>query len=205
MKAVKLVLLFLCVVVISCDSYKQEFLNDEYKKGTPLDKLVEVKGRDILVATIETDAGNIQLELFSDKAPLAVKNFVGLALQGYYDGLIFHRIIKGFMIQTGDSLGTGNGGRSIYGKEFVDETSPNVTFAEPGMLAMANTGPASNLSQFFITVARVPHLNRKHTIFGKVIEGMDVVNKMNGVKTDRSGMPEKTITMKKVLIEKRVY
>jgi cyclophilin family peptidyl-prolyl cis-trans isomerase len=205
MKAAKMFLLLLSVILVSCGGYEVKSLSDEYKKGISLDKLVEVKGKDVLVAKIETDYGLIGFEMFSDKAPLAVKNFVGLALQGYYNGLMFHRVIKGFIIQTGDSLGTGNGGRSIYGKEFEDETSYSVTFAEPGMVAMANTGPASNLSQFFITVAPVPYLNRKHTIFGKVIEGMDVVNKINNLKTDSAGKPEKIVLMKKVSIEKRIY
>ena len=205
MKMAKIFLLLISFVLISCQGYQKESLNDEFKKGISLDKLVEVKGKDRIVATIETDLGTIQIELFSQEAPLAVKNFVGLALEGYYNGLTFHRIIKGFMIQTGDSLGTGEGGRSIYGKEFEDEFSPSLTFAETGMVAMANKGPASNLSQFFITTAAVPHLNRKHTIFGKVIEGMDIVNKIGNVKTNRIGKPDKDVLMKKVLVEKRVY
>jgi cyclophilin family peptidyl-prolyl cis-trans isomerase len=205
MKMRKIIFLILSAVLISCQSYQKQSLNDEYKKGIPLDKLIEVKGKDRLVASIQTNLGTIQIELFSQEAPLAVKNFVGLALEKYYNGLIFHRIIKGFMIQTGDSLGTGEGGRSIYGKEFEDEYSNSVTFDEPGMVAMANRGPATNLSQFFITTVPVPHLNYKHTIFGKVIEGMDIVNKIGSVRTDRLGKPDEAVTMQKILVEKRIY
>jgi cyclophilin family peptidyl-prolyl cis-trans isomerase len=200
-----IVIIIIPLILISCDNYKKVSLNDEFKNGVSIDKLVELKGHDKIVATIETSLGAIQIELFSHEAPLAVKNFVGLAVEGYYNGLIFHRVIKGFMIQTGDSLGTGEGGRSIYGKEFEDEFSPSLTFDEPGMVAMANKGPASNLSQFFITTAPAAYLNKQHTIFGKVIGGMDVVNKIGSVKINRAGLPDEKIIMQKVLVEKRVY
>ena len=199
------ILLLLLVFFNACDNYKTVSLNDEYKNGVSIDNLVELKGHDKIVATIETNMGSIQFELFSHEAPLAVKNFVGLAVEGYYNNLIFHRVIKGFMIQTGDSLGTGEGGRSIYGKEFADEISPSLNFNEPGVVAMANKGPASNLSQFFITTAPAPYLNRNYTIFGKVIDGMDVVNKIGNVKTNRAGLPDEKVIMQKVTVEKRVY
>ena len=198
-------LLLLPIFFNACDNYKKVSLNDEYKNGISIDKLVELKGHDKIVATIETSMGSIQIELFSHDAPLAVKNFVGLAVEGYYNNLIFHRVIKGFMIQTGDSLGTGEGGRSIYGKEFVDEFSPSLNFNEPGVVAMANKGPASNLSQFFITTAPAPYLNKNYTIFGKVIDGMDVVTKIGSVKTNRAGLPDEKVIMQKVTVEKRVY
>jgi len=113
------------------------------------------------------------VELFADKAPVTVNNFVFLARQGYYDGTTFHRVLDGFMAQGGDPTGSGMGGP---GYEFEDEFNPDLTFDRPGLLAMANAGPNTNGSQFFITYAPTPHLDGLHTIFGEVIEGMDVVN-----------------------------
>jgi cyclophilin family peptidyl-prolyl cis-trans isomerase len=116
--------------------------------------------------------GEFVVELFADKAPVTVNNFVFLAQQGYYNGTTFHRVLEGFMAQGGDPTGTGTGGP---GYQFEDEFS-DLTFDKPGLLAMANAGPNTNGSQFFITYAPTPHLNGLHTIFGEVIEGMDVVN-----------------------------
>lgn len=116
--------------------------------------------------------GEFVVQLFPDKAPKTVNNFVFLAQQGYYDGTTFHRVLEGFMAQGGDPTGTGMGGP---GYEFEDEFS-DLTFDKPGLLAMANSGPNTNGSQFFITYVPTPHLNGLHTIFGEVIEGMDVVN-----------------------------
>lgn len=126
-----------------------------------------------LKATIKTDRGDIVLELFPEDAPLTVMNFVNLAQRGYYDGLTFHRVINPFMIQGGDPDGRGSGGP---GYKFEDEFSPKHKFSSEGVLAMANSGPRTNGSQFFITHKDTPHLNNKHTIFGKVVEGQDVVN-----------------------------
>jgi len=116
--------------------------------------------------------GQFVVQLFADKAPVTVNNFVFLAREGFFDGVTFHRVIDGFMAQGGDPTGTGMGGP---GYEFEDEFS-DLTFDRPGLLAMANAGPDTNGSQFFITYAPTPHLNGLHTIFGEVIEGMDVVN-----------------------------
>ncbi|NLC28529.1 MAG: peptidylprolyl isomerase [Campylobacteraceae bacterium] len=124
---------------------------------------------------LKTSEGDIVVELFPDVAPKAVENFVTLAEQGYYDGTIFHRVIQSFMIQGGDPDGTGRGGQSIWGKAFVDEFKPYVNFDRAGLLAMANAGPNTNKSQFFITTIPTPWLNGRHTIFGEVVEGMDVV------------------------------
>ena len=129
------------------------------------------------VVVLETNVGKIELKLYPKVAPLAVENFLTHVKKGYYDGLIFHRIIKGFMIQGGDPTGTGTGGRSIWNKDFEDEFADNVVFDKPFLLAMANRGPKTNGSQFFITLAPTPHLNGKHTIFGEVIKGQDVVRK----------------------------
>ncbi len=192
--------------VVACEkSYQKVSLDTEYTKGIALDKLVELKDNEKLVANVETSMGTIRIELFSKETPNAVKNFVGLALQGYYNNLTFHRVIKDFMIQTGDSTGTGEGGRSIYGGEFADEFSYSLRFDDAGIVAMANRGPGTNRSQFFITTAAAPHLDRKHTIFGKVIDGMDVVYKINRAKTDQMDRPVEKIVMKEVTIEKRIY
>lgn len=135
------------------------------------------------VAVLETTQGTIEIELYSDIAPLAVENFTTHIKNGYYDGIIFHRIIKRFMIQGGDPTGTGRGGQSIWGKPFKDEFKPGYTFDKPGILAMANAGPMTNGSQFFITTAQTPWLNGYHTIFGQVINGMDSVRKLESVPT----------------------
>jgi peptidyl-prolyl cis-trans isomerase B (cyclophilin B) len=124
------------------------------------------------LATISTDLGDIVIELFADKAPVTVNNFVFLARDGYYDGVTFHRVIKDFMAPGGDPTGSGAGGP---GYRFADEFHPALRHDGPGVLSMANAGPGTNGSQFFITHGRTPHLDGRHTVFGKVIEGMDVV------------------------------
>ena len=125
-----------------------------------------------------TSCGEISLQLFDDKSPKTVNNFLFLVKEGFYDGLTFHRIIKGFMIQGGDPAGTGTGGP---GYQFEDEVDNGLKFDQVGLLAMANSGPNTNGSQFFITAGDASHLNGKHTIFGKVIGGMDVVNTLNAL------------------------
>jgi len=137
----------------------------------------------------ETTQGTIVFALKPEVAPKACENFEGLVKKGYYDGLTFHRIIKNFMIQGGDPTGTGRGGQSLYGTPFEDEFKPNVMFNKPGILAMSNAGRNTNGSQFFITTVPTPHLNGRHTIFGEVIEGMDVVRKLENVGTDGRDMP----------------
>jgi len=123
-------------------------------------------------ATIATDSGDIVIELFADKAPLTVNNFVFLAREGFYDGVTFHRVIKGFMAQSGDPTGSGRGGP---GYRFDDEFDATLRHDGPGVLSMANAGPDTNGSQFFITYRATPHLDGKHAVFGRVVEGMDVV------------------------------
>lgn len=127
-------------------------------------------------ATVVTERGNIVIELYPQHAPKTVNNFVFLAREGFYDGLIFHRVIRDFMIQGGDPTGSGRGGP---GYKFEDETSGNPLKHGTGYLSMANSGPNSNGSQFFITHSPQNHLDGKHTVFGNVIEGMDVVNAIN--------------------------
>lgn len=141
------------------------------------------------VVVLETSKGIIELSLNPDVAPKACDNFVKLVQKGYYDGQIFHRVINGFMIQTGDPTGTGQGGESASGTEFEDEVSPSVQFDKPGILAMANRGPNTNASQFFITVAPHPELNMKYTIFGQVISGMEAVGDIQTTPVDANSRP----------------
>lgn len=169
-----------------------------------------------LTATLHTSQGDIRINLFPDQAPKTVKNFVGLAegTQEYtepnakgersgpfYDGVIFHRVIEGFMIQTGDPTGTGRGGP---GYQFGDEFHPELQFTKPYLLAMANAGPGTNGSQFFVTVAATSWLNYKHTIFGEVAdkESREVVDTIAGSATGRNDRPVNDIVIEKVSIER---
>lgn len=148
------------------------------------------------VVVLETSQGNIELKLFPEVAPKACENFIGLIKKGYYDGIIFHRVIKGFMVQGGDPTGTGRGGESLWGIPFKDEVTSKAKFDKVGVLAMANAGPETNGSQFFITVAQTPWLNMHHTIFGEVCGGYDVVEKISNVAVganDKPGEDQKII------------
>jgi peptidylprolyl isomerase len=149
------------------------------------------------VVKIETTAGSFEVTLFPEVAPKACENFLKLAEKKYYDGTIFHRVIPGFMIQGGDPQGTGAGGQSIWGKPFEDECTNDFTFDKPGLLAMANAGPKTNGSQFFITTASTAWLNMKHTIFGQVTQGYEVVKKIEKVGT-QSGRPSEKIQIVKI-------
>ena len=145
----------------------------------------------------ETNQGTIRFKLFAEQAPKTVENFTGLVKKGYYDGIIFHRVIAQFMIQGGDPTGTGRGGQSIWGKPFGDECTPDLRFTKKGLLAMANAGPNTNGSQFFITTAQTPWLDGRHTIFGEVVEGYDVVEKIEHSPTGRDDRPvEKQVILK---------
>jgi len=138
---------------------------------------------------LETNQGNIEIKLNTAVAPKASENFATLADKGYYNGVIFHRVIKGFMIQGGDPTGTGRGGESCWGKPFEDEFSQQAGFDRKGILAMANAGPGTNGSQFFITVAPTPWLNMRHTIFGEVVSGYDTVAKIESASTGPGDRP----------------
>ncbi|GBF99133.1 peptidyl-prolyl cis-trans isomerase [Raphidocelis subcapitata] len=140
-------------------------------------------------AVLRTTKGDVTLRLFPDECPRTVENFTTHARNGYYDGVIFHRIIKGFMLQTGDPLGDGTGGESIWGGEFEDEIHKTLRHDRPGILSMANAGPNTNGSQFFITTVPTPWLDGKHTVFGRVAKGRDVVGAIEKAKTGRGDKP----------------
>lgn len=155
-------------------------------------------------ATIKTNQGTIRLELFTEEAPKTTENFILLAQKGYYDGVIFHRVINGFMIQGGDPQGTGRGGESAWGGCFADEINPSSGHYRPvyraGTVAMANSGPNTNGSQFFIMHVDYP-LPPKYTIFGRVVAGQEVVDAIAASATDRQDRPLTAVIMKKVEIE----
>lgn len=141
------------------------------------------------VVVFETNQGSFEVKLFPDIAPKACENLIKLAEKHYYDGTVFHRVIKNFMVQGGDPTATGMGGESVWGEDFADEFSDKIQFDRPGLLAMANRGPRTNGSQFFITTVPTPHLNNRHTIFGEVISGYDIVQKISQTQTDSSDKP----------------
>mmetsp|Transcript_12333 Transcript_12333/g.18399 ORF Transcript_12333/g.18399 Transcript_12333/m.18399 type:complete len:160 (+) Transcript_12333:62-541(+) len=145
----------------------------------------------------KTSCGTVVFEMYHKHAPLTCQNFVELAKRGYYNDIIFHRIIKGFMIQGGDPTGTGRGGNSIWGKPFKDEITPALKHTGAGILSMANSGRNTNGSQFFITLAPTPWLDGKHTIFGRVKSGMQVVQRMGLVKTNKNDRPHEEVKIYK--------
>ncbi len=156
----------------------------------------EIKG-DTVKIKIETTLGDISADLYAQDVPKTVENFVTLAKKGFYDGIIFHRVIPDFMVQTGDPTGTGTGGP---GYKFADEFSPKLRHDKPGTLSMANSGPNTNGSQFFITDAATPWLDNKHSVFGRVTQGMDVVHQIANAQRDGRDKPVTPIVMKKVTI-----
>ena len=152
--------------------------------------------------SMETSMGTMKLKLYPKVAPKTVENFVTLASRNYYNGITFHRVIEGFMIQGGDPTGTGTAGESAWGGKFEDEFSANVKFDKVGLLAMANSGPATNGSQFFITLSpkATQHLHMKHTIFGEVTEGMDVLKAIGKTGVTPDDKPIVAVVMKKVSV-----
>ena len=174
----------------------QDYFNDLFKRANYKDyvaeemrkKKIEEMGKKSVV--LQTNQGDIKLKLYPDIAPKACENFIGLVEKGYYNGIIFHRVIQDFMIQAGDPGGTGAGGESMWGKPFQDEVSDKAKFDKPGILAMANSGPDTNTSQFFITTKATSWLDKKHTIFGEVVGGYDVVKKIEGVAIGSSDKPK---------------
>jgi peptidyl-prolyl cis-trans isomerase A (cyclophilin A) len=181
------------------------------KKGVTKAKAAVPAGQ--LFATISTSLGDIRIRLFEKESPITVKNFVGLAngtaawidpkidlpvKKRLFDGLIFHRVIPGFMIQGGDPLGNGTGGTD----DIPDEFASTLKFDKPGILAMANAGPDTGSSQFFITEVATPHLTGKHTIFGETVSGLDVVSKIANVPTGENNRPLEPVVIKKITIQR---
>lgn len=203
----KIVILVISILVYSCSS--GEIKNDVEKKtiikekDPKVTKLMNVSENEILIATVKTNVGTIEIELFAAEVPKTVENFVGLAVDGKYDGIIFHRVIADFMLQGGDPTGTGRGGESYWGGKFEDEFHDSLQHTKLGMLSMANAGSNTNGSQFFITLAPTPWLDGKHSIFGEVISGMDVVEAIGKTETGMMDKPVKDIVMETVTIEKR--
>ena len=160
---------------------------------------MQIDSQKIYRITIETNRGDMELELYPECAPKTVNNFVFLAREGFYDGVVFHRVISDFMIQGGDPTGTGSGGP---GYKFEDEVAENLLKHETGMISMANAGPNTNGSQFFVTLAPTPHLDGRHSVFGKVNNGVDVVRKIGSVPTGPMDSPTEPVVMNKVTIRR---
>jgi cyclophilin family peptidyl-prolyl cis-trans isomerase len=149
------------------------------------------------VAVVETNRGTFEMKFYPESAPLAVENFKTHAANGYYDGVSFHRIIPGFVIQGGDPTGSGSGGESIWGPPLRNEIDPNLRYDRRGRVGMANRGPDTNGSQFFITLGPTPWLDGKHTIFGEIISGMDTIDRIEKIGTP-SGEPPLKATMNRI-------
>lgn len=203
--------IYLLAFVLMTLSFKSHSTESKKSKKGNVEKKTTTKGTP-MYAIFETSKGNIKIKLFSDKTPKTVENFVGLAegtkeftdpqtdkkvKRPFYDGLIFHRVIPNFMIQGGCPVGQGTGGP---GYRFEDEIVKDLKHDKPGKLSMANAGPNTNGSQFFITVAATPWLDGRHTVFGEVVEGYDVVESISKVKTASMDKPLEPITIKHVKI-----
>lgn len=221
MKKLSVLLASLAILLLSGCNSPQEDLNNFYQDGPPTDKVNELlpdqpqsnnnnamefdqtappkKGEQIVV--MKTTEGTIKIKLFPTRAPKTVENFVGLVDKGYYDGIIFHRVIPDFMIQGGDPTGTGTGGESLWGGKFEDEFNEDLKNIR-GALSMANAGPNTNGSQFFIVEAEsTPWLDGRHSVFGQVFDGMEVVDKIISADRDGRDKPLKDIKMEKVTLD----
>ena len=154
----------------------------------------------IMSVTLHTTVGDIKTELFCADAPKSCENFLALCASHYYDGCVFHRCVKQFMIQTGDPTGTGRGGQSIYGAPFADELVPHLKFSRRGFLAMANSGPNTNGSQFFISFAKLPHLDGRVTVFGRVIDGHGTLDALERLAVDERDRPVRDVKIERVTI-----
>jgi cyclophilin family peptidyl-prolyl cis-trans isomerase len=151
-----------------------------------------------LFVTFKTNHGNFKIKLFGEQAPRTVSNFYNLGTSGFYNNQVFHRVISNFMVQGGDPQGTGTGGP---GYQFRDEFHKDLKHTKPGILSMANAGPNTNGSQFFITVAKTPHLDGRHAVFGEVVEGYENVEKISNVQTGRMDRPAKDVVIESLEFE----
>ena len=199
------------MLLTACAESPEEEISKVYQDGPPevvTDNQITMEtfdqtalpeaGEQIVV--METSMGTIKIKLFPIKAPKTVENFIGLVDKGYYDGIIFHRVIPDFMVQGGDPTGTGTGGESLWGGKFEDEFHPDLKNIQ-GALSMANAGPNTNGSQFFIVHAEAtPWLDGLHSVFGQVFEGMDVVDKIANIDRDGRDKPLKDVVMEKVTL-----
>jgi len=193
----RIFILVLILFVAACSGDKKEDKKPDNRVKVELNKMKEYK---MVFAEFKTNMGDFEIQLFNKRAPKTVENFVGLAQKGYYDGITFHRVIDGFMIQGGDPTGSGAGGQSFWGAPFKDEFHPELHHDSPGILSMANAGPNTNGSQFFITLVPTSYLDGKHSVFGKVVKGMDVVEKIGKTPTDYRDKPVSAVVMEKVTI-----
>ncbi len=198
----KIWLISLCFLFAGCVSSKMTETgprqSDElFSQTNQLQEKNIQKEPQIVKIKIETSMGDIYADLYAAEAPQTVENFKKLTQKGFYDGLIFHRVIPDFMIQTGDPTGTGRGGP---GYTFKDEFSPKLRHSKAGVLSMANAGPNTNGSQFFITDAPTPWLDNRHSVFGQVTQGLEVVNAIANVPRDAQDKPRTAVTMKKVTL-----
>lgn len=182
---------------------------DVFNEKPPPDELLAVSdiGKSITTSlpdnvVMHTSMGDIHMKLYPEECPKTVENFTIHCRNGYYDNLIFHRVIRGFMVQTGDPLGDGTGGQSIWGREFEDEFHKSLRHDRPFTVSMANAGPNTNGSQFFITTVATPWLDNKHTVFGRVVKGMDVVQAIEKVKTDKNDKPYQDVKILNVTVPK---
>lgn len=207
----KYLFILLLITLISCTQEENKIVNEQKNtydinniKEVRVKELMALEENEMLVAKFSTTMGDFEIQLHPDKTPKTVENFVGLALKNYYDGIIFHRIIAEFMIQGGDPTGTGTGGESYFGGSFEDEFHNDLTHNGPGILSMANAGPGTNGSQFFITLIPTPWLDGKHSVFGQVISGLDIIENIGNVDTSKPfDKPVKDIVMNNVTVEKR--
>ncbi|KII72705.1 Peptidyl-prolyl cis-trans isomerase-like 3 [Thelohanellus kitauei] len=155
----------------------------------------------LLCVTLVTDVGNLKIELFCNECPKTCFNFLALCAKHYYDNCIFHRNLKDFMIQTGDPTGTGKNGKSVWGTKFEDEFDSSLKHTTRGIVSMANNGPNTNNSQFFITYSKQTHLDLKYTVFGKVIDGFETLDELEKLPVDpKTHRPLNTVTIKSVII-----
>ncbi len=195
----KIIFLSLLAVIFSLSTFNDfsfaEKSNQQTTQREEVQSMTTTKNR---IAVFETNMGTFEIELFEDKAPITTANFIDLAEHNFYDGLIFHRVIDGFMIQGGDPNGNGTGGP---GYTIKDEFHKDLKHDSAGILSMANAGPNTGGSQFFITLDKTPWLDGHHAVFGKVIKGMDIVEKIGHVKTDYIDKPLEDVVINKVIIK----
>ena len=203
----KIITLLTVLILIGCAQDKEE---TKAMKKEPVQQekkydYVSISDDSMIVAVVKTNMGTFEMEFFPDKAPKAVTNFVKLAEESFYDSVTFHRVIDGFVIQGGDPTGMGSGGKSVFdGRPYANEIDSTLRHDAPGVVALANAGPNTNTSQFYVTLAPLPNLDGGYTIFGKVINGMDVVYSIGKVPTAGPyNKPIDPVVMEKVTIERR--